>query len=78
MASELDVIRAGLLGIAELAIARGKVVMGRPPIRLASLWQSQGKVTEARDLLAPIYDWFMEGFVTADIDGVKSLLDELS
>ena len=33
---------------------------------------------EARDLLAPIYDWFTEGFDTADLKEAKALLDELS
>ena len=45
---------------------------------LARLWHSQGKSTEARDLLAPIYGWFTEGFDTADLKDAKSLLEELS
>ena len=44
---------------------------------LARFWQSQSKTTEARDLLAPIYGWFTEGFDTADLKEAKSLLDEL-
>jgi hypothetical protein len=35
-------------------------------------------IDEARDLLAPIYDWFSEGFDTADLKEAKTLLDELS
>ncbi len=46
--------------------------------RLARLWQSQGKTTEAHDLLAPVYEWFTEGFDTADLKDAKALLDELS
>jgi hypothetical protein len=46
--------------------------------RLARLWQSQGKTTEARDLLAPVHGWFTEGFDTADLTEAKALLDELS
>ena len=46
--------------------------------RLARLWHSQGKTTEAYDLLAPVYGWFTEGFDTADLREAKSLLDELS
>ena len=49
----------------------------RATTRLARLWQSQGKNTEARDLLAPVYGWFTEGFDTADLKEAKSLLDEL-
>ncbi len=37
-----------------------------PAIRLARLWRDQGKRTAARDLLAPLYAWFTEGFDTAD------------
>jgi predicted ATPase len=44
---------------------------------LARLWQYQGKRQEARDLLAPIYGWFTEGFDTADLKDAKALLDEL-
>ncbi len=50
----------------------------RAATRLARLWHSQGKTTEARDLLAPVYGWFTEGFDTADLKEAKALLDELS
>ena len=46
--------------------------------RLARLRHSQGKTSEARDLLAPVYGWFTEGFDTADLKEAKSLLEELS
>ncbi len=45
---------------------------------LARLRHSQGKTTEASDLLAPVYGWFTEGFDTADLKDAKALLDELS
>ena len=45
---------------------------------LARLWQQQGRLAEAYDLLAPIYGWFTEGFDTADLQEAKALLDELS
>ncbi len=45
---------------------------------LARLWRDQGKPSEARDLLAPIYAWFTEGFDTADLKDAKALLDELN
>ena len=50
----------------------------RAATSLARLWQSQGKPAEARDLLAPVYDWFTEGFDTADLKDAKNLLDQLS
>jgi predicted ATPase len=44
---------------------------------LSRLWQRQGKRDEARELLAPIYGWFTEGFDTADLQEAKALLQEL-
>jgi predicted ATPase len=45
----------------------------RAAMSLARLWQQQGKPTEARELLAPIYSWFTEGFDTADLQEAKVL-----
>ena len=50
----------------------------RAATSLARLWQGQGKREEARELLAPVYNWFTEGFDTADLKDAKALLDELS
>jgi predicted ATPase/class 3 adenylate cyclase len=50
----------------------------RAATSLASLWRNQGKMEEARGLLAPIYRWFTEGFGTQDLNDAKALLDELS
>jgi predicted ATPase len=44
---------------------------------MARLWRDQGKRDEARDLLAPVYGWFTEGFETLDLKEAKALLDEL-
>jgi TOMM system kinase/cyclase fusion protein len=49
----------------------------RAAMSLARLWQSQGKRQEAYDLLAPVYNWFTEGFDTTDLQEAKALLDEL-
>ena len=49
----------------------------RAATSLARLWRDQGKHTEARDLLAPVYGWFTEGFDTLDLKDAKALLDEL-
>jgi predicted ATPase len=45
---------------------------------MARLWRDQGKRDEARELLAPVYGWFTEGFDTLDLKEAKALLDELS
>jgi predicted ATPase len=49
----------------------------RAATSLARLWRDQGKRTEARDLLAPIYGWFTEGFDTPVLQDAKNLLDQL-
>ena len=49
----------------------------RAATSLARLWRDQGKQAEARDLLAPVYGWFTEGFDTPDLKDAKALLDEL-
>ena len=49
----------------------------RTAMSLARLWRDQGKVQQARELLAPVYGWFTEGFDTRDLKEAKALLDEL-
>jgi predicted ATPase len=49
----------------------------RASVSLARLWRDQGKVQPARELLAPVYGWFTEGFDTRDLKEAKALLDEL-
>ena len=50
----------------------------RAAMSLGRLWQQHGKLDEARRLLAEIYNWFTEGFDTADLRDAKALLDALS
>jgi predicted ATPase len=50
----------------------------RAATSLARLWQKQGKRAEARTLLAEVYNWFTEGFETADLQEAKALLEELA
>jgi predicted ATPase len=50
----------------------------RAAMSLARLWRSQGKVQQARELLAPVYGWFTEGFDTRDLKEAKALLEELA
>ncbi len=49
----------------------------RAATSLARLWRSQDKRRDAYDLLAPVYNWFTEGFDTADLQDAQSLLKEL-
>ena len=44
---------------------------------LARLWRDRGKRADARDLVAPVYGWFTEGFDTKDLKEAKALLDDL-
>ena len=63
-----------------LTVAREQQVKScelRAAMRMARLWRDQGKRDEARDLLAPVYRWFTEGFDTRDLKEAKALLDEL-
>jgi class 3 adenylate cyclase/predicted ATPase len=63
-----------------LAIARAQQAKSwelRAATSLARLWRDQGKRQQARELLAPIYGWFSEGFDTRDLKEAKALLDEL-
>ncbi len=53
------------------------VPVTRAATSLARLWQSQDKRQDAYDLLAPVYEWFTEGFDTADLQEAKGLMDEL-
>ncbi len=50
----------------------------RAAMSLARLWRKQGKSSAARELLAPVYDWFTEGFDTVDLREAKTLLEELA
>ena len=50
----------------------------RATMSLARLLNKQGRCDEARTMLAEIYNWFTEGFDTADLKDAKALLDELS
>ena len=64
-----------------LAVAREQGTRGlelRAAVSLAGLLSELGRCAEARDLLAPIYGWFTEGFDTADLKDAKALLDHLA
>ena len=64
-----------------LAVARQQQAKSwelRAAMSMARLWRDQAKRDEARDLLAPVYGWFTEGFDTLDLKEAKALLDELN
>jgi class 3 adenylate cyclase/predicted ATPase len=64
-----------------LAVARQQHAKSwelRAAMSLARLWRSQGKPQQARELLAPVYGWFTEGFDTRDLMEAKALLEELA
>jgi class 3 adenylate cyclase/predicted ATPase len=64
-----------------LAVARAqqaKFLELRAAMSMARLWRDQGKPQQARELLAPLYGWFTEGFDTRDLKEAKALLDELA
>jgi predicted ATPase len=67
---------AALLLVLSLIVAgAGKL---RSAMSVARLWREQGKPQQARELLAPVYGWFTEGFDTRDLKEAKALLEELA
>jgi predicted ATPase len=81
LSSEPDAAKAKAYFERALAVARkqqAKSLELRAAMSLARLWRSQGKPQQARELLAPVYGWFTEGFDTRDLKEAKALLDELS
>ncbi len=63
-----------------LAVARQQQAKSwelRAAMSMARLWRNQGKAQQARELLAPVYGWFTEGFDTLDLKEAKALLEEL-
>jgi hypothetical protein len=66
-------------GVRSLSLNNNKQNPGTPlAMSLARLWRDQGKVRQARELLAPVYGWFTEGFDTRDLKDAKALLAELA
>jgi predicted ATPase len=64
-----------------IAVARrpsAKLFELRDAMSIARLWRDQGKREEARQLLAPVYGWFTEGFDMRDLKEAKALVDELT
>lgn len=81
MLPERDTVKAEACFKRALAAARAQQAKSwdlRAATSMARLWREQGKRDEARDLLAPIYGWFVEGFDTLDLRQARVLLDELT
>ena len=57
---------------------KGLAILSGAAASLARLWRDHVKRTEARDLLAPVYGWFTEGFDTPVLQDAKALLDQLT
>ena len=70
-----SVSRAGAYSRASSA---GKSWERRAAMSMARLWRDQGKRQQAREVLAPVYGWFTEGFDTRDLKEARALLDALS
>ena len=78
---EPDAARAEEYFERALAIARAQQAKSwelRAAMGMARLWRDQGKPLQARELLAPVYDWFTEGFDTLDLKEAKALLNSLA
>jgi predicted ATPase len=65
-------------GRATLRLGSRSGVHNSEAMSMARLWRDQGKMRQARELLAPVYGWFTEGFDTRDLKEAKALLDELA
>ena len=77
---EPDVAKAEVYFERALAVARKQQAKSwelRAAMSMARLWRDQGKPQQARELLAPVYGWFTEGFDTLDLKEAKALLEEL-
>jgi predicted ATPase len=78
---EPNVVKAEEYFDRALAVARKQQAKSwelRAAMSMARLWRDQGKPQQARELLAPVYGWFTEGFDTLDLREAKALLDELA
>jgi predicted ATPase len=81
MSPEPDTAKAQAYFERALAVARAQQAKSwelRAAMSMARLWRDQGKRDQARDLLAPVYGWFTEGFDTLDLKEAKTLLDALA
>jgi predicted ATPase len=81
MSPKPDVTKAQSYFESALSVARQQQSKSwelRAAMSLARIWRDQGKVEQARELLAPVYGWFTQGFDTRDLKEAKALLEELA
>jgi class 3 adenylate cyclase/predicted ATPase len=81
MSPERNTARAETCFERAVSVARAQQAKSwelRAAMSMARLWRDQGKPQQARELLAPVYGWFTEGFDTLDLKQAKALLDELA
>jgi predicted ATPase len=78
LASPAEEVESALHTALQIAEEQGAFLLKlRAANSLARLWRDQGRVQQARELLAPVYGWFTEGFDALDLKEAKALLDEL-
>jgi predicted ATPase len=81
LSPEPDAAKAEMHFDRALAVARAQQAKSwelRAAMSMARLWRDQGKRDAARDLLAPVYGWFTEGFDTRDLIAARALLNALA
>jgi predicted ATPase len=81
LSPEPDLAKAEAYFERALAVAREQQAKSwelRAAMSMARLWRDQGRRPQARDILAPVYGWFTEGFGTLDLKQAKAMLDELA
>jgi predicted ATPase len=77
--SRAEEVERALRTALQIAEGQGAFLLKlRVATSLARLWRDQGKRKDARELLAPVYGWFTEGFDTLDLKEAKALLEELA
>ena len=78
LSAEMDAVESAFRRAIEIAQSQqAKSLELRAATSLARLWQATGKLTAARELLAPLYAWFSEGLVTPDLQEAQELITEL-
>jgi predicted ATPase len=81
LSPEPDLAKAEAYFGRALAVAREQQAKSwelRAAMSMARLWRDQGRRPQARDILAPVYGWFTEGFGTLDLKQARAMLDELA
>ena len=79
LGSPVEEVECALRTALQVADEQGALLLKlRAAMSMARLWRDQGKRNEARELLAPVYGWFTEGFDTRDLKEAKALLEELA